>query len=323
MKRPHVSCLSQENMEAYADGGGHYVWPLVTAHKLQLEIDIPNGQLVLTGPWDESDVEVAPMANCSFAVGQTAEAQPKYFRLAVQNVTEWFVFYQFMEMIARYLVDGVTLAQAFSDAVKQWSALLASRSKMSTEREVGLFGELLFLESLIEAQPLDFDLQVWTGPESEEHDFKFEAFDVEVKTTTAESRSHKIGTLTQLAATPGKGLFLLSIQVTRSGNNARTLSELIDRIRTMLPHTMHEKFEDFLLKSAYQEAGRDLLSTSWGLRTSPHFYIVDASFPKLTEDNIHVSNQQRPLISDISYRINVSTLEPTVAEFANFTKGRI
>lgn len=316
-----VTSLSQENLRAYSNGGGRYLWPICSDLELQLEINIPGNELTLLGNWDESLLDAADMANCTFVFNSSEGDDQKTFRLSLKNVTDWYLFYQFIELIVRNMSKGAVLANGYSAAVDEWRSLLTTRTRISTEREIGLFGELLFVEALLKTFGDSFDIACWTGPMSEEHDFKFANRDLEVKTTTSESRSHRITSLTQLEPSPNKMLLLLSLQITIDGSNASTLPQLVDRVRALLQAKDHEKFADLLSKSHFQEDARDLLTTKWGLRSSPNTYLVNEAFPSLTDGNISMSPSLRSLVSDISYRVNVSTLSPLFNDFQTCTES--
>ena len=314
-----VTSLSQENLRAYANGGGNYLWPICSDLGLQLEINIPDKELTLLGNWDESLLDATDMANCTFVFNSSEGDAQKTFRLSLKNVTDWYLFYQFIELIVRNMSNGSRLANSYSAAVHEWRSLLAARTRISTEREIGLFGELLFVEALLKSVGDSFDIACWTGPMSEEHDFKFANRDLEVKTTTSEIRSHRITSLNQLKPSPNKELYLLSIQITRDGSNASTLPELVDRVRALVEVNEHEKFAELLSKSDFHEDARDLLTTKWGLRSSPNTYLVDEAFPSLTDGNISMRPSLRSLVSDISYRVNVSTVSPLFNDFQSCT----
>src|SRR5207302_797447 len=103
---------------------------------------------------------------------------------------------------------------ALDETLAIWSRVLARRSRMSRDHEVGLYGELLLVRALMTAWTVGEAVASWRGPAAEEHDFGLPQFDVEVKTTTSERRRHWITSLTQLMPTRSRPLWLISIQVT-------------------------------------------------------------------------------------------------------------
>ena len=322
-KRVLVNSLSHENMMSYVDGNETYQWPICPQLKITLAIDIPKHEMSIVGPWDGSIIDASRMANCDFYAGADSHENGQTFRLTLSQVNEWFAYYQFLDMVVRNLALPRSLASSFSASLEEWAALLASENAMSLEKEIGLFGELIFLEALLNFKAQNFSLDAWTGPHSEEHDFKFPLVDVEVKTTVSESRTHKISSLTQLVPSPGKGLFLMSVQLTRGGVDARNLPALVDTIIELLPTHLQEKFTEYLNQVDYSGKARDLYRTVWGLRTLPRFYLVDEYFPKLVEENLAISEFLRPLISEISYRIAVDTVIPKYPHIQGFLDGEI
>ena len=128
----------------------------------------------------------------------------------------------------RIQVDGQEPLAATRETLDHWRSMLALRTRMTPEAEIGLFGELLVIEALTATHGPDL-LQAWRGPEREEHDIGLEDLDVEIKSTSADQRVHWVSSLDQLQPSPGRELVLLSLQLTRGGAAGRTLPQLIRR----------------------------------------------------------------------------------------------
>src|SRR5699024_6834115 len=130
-----------------------------------------------------------------------------------------FEAYSLLLGVTEALYCGAKFAAAARWAVANLKLLLTSRRKLNEHQQVGLIGELLVLCSLLgvayEATVLDW----WLGPSVEQHDYPFATFDAEIKTTTSERRRHMIAGAGQLQPNPGRPLWLVSIQLTRSGGN--------------------------------------------------------------------------------------------------------
>jgi hypothetical protein len=58
---------------------------------------------------------------------------------------------------------------------------------LTLSEAIGLYGELVILERLLLA---GYGLDCWVGAAKEVHDFRLADSDLEVKTTTANSREH-------------------------------------------------------------------------------------------------------------------------------------
>src|SRR5215207_5183675 len=91
----------------------------------------------------------------------------------------------------RIQLEGADPLVALYETLDQWREILAVRSRLSREAEVGLFGELTLVEALATLDGRE-SVSVWRGALQEEHDFGFPCLDLEVKTTTNDQRIHTI-----------------------------------------------------------------------------------------------------------------------------------
>lgn len=210
----------------------------------------------------------------------------------------------------RMQIGQESLAVAVPRAIAEHRGVLAGRVGLSEEQEIGLYGELLVLESLLH-DGVKEATHAWAGPLSEEHDFTFVSAHVEVKTTSAERRRHMIGTLQQLEPVRGVPLWLLSIQLTRSsGAGGRALAQLVHDVRGISGERVID-VDDRLAAVGWDDDVQDLFTTVWTLRSTPRCYRVDESFPALTQDRLVQSVPQASFLSDVSYRVDVTDLDPS------------
>jgi len=213
-------------------------------------------------------------------------------------------------MADRVQVDGLSAAVALRATLDNMSSLLRAPDSMSREREVGLFGELLVLISLMDVLGPHNAVQAWRGGEAEEHDFGLPAGDLEVKTTTAETRTHWVESLTQLVPTLDRPLWLISHQVTAAGAGfGQTLPELIDLIRGRIRSGPdHDRFERGLAGSGWLEEQRARFVSRWTPRTDSLAYLVSGAFPRLTPDALRRSGLPMHRIPEVRYRIDLDGL---------------
>lgn len=247
------------------------------------------------------------------------------FRVGVErevlDESDWFVLrvdardinYEAYSLIAAIVDDmrtGLSFDRAVTAALGSYHDLLAGRSRMSVEKAEGLVGELLILEQLISALGEKHALASWLGPASEQHDFGLQSFDAEIKTTTSEDRSHMIGSAMQLQPNPGRDLWLVSLQLTRSGstNAGFGLPAIIGRVRHLLAHDLGS-FLAHLESLGWRDDDDDLYLESYLLRSAPAAYLVDIRFPAITQDRLNSVVPQPGLVGAVSYRVNVTTLE--------------
>lgn len=218
------------------------------------------------------------------------------------------------------VADRVQLAgETFTDAVEAVLAglgdILAGRGGLPHDKQVGLFGELAVLLSLAAHAEPAAAIAAWRGPDREEHDFGLPGSDVEVKTTMSEHRRHWIGTATQLVPTPGRDLYLLSVQITAAGNGpGATLTDLVEAARA-LPGTPAGIVDAGLANAGWRSRHADLYRSLWALRTVPEFHPVDDGFPALTPDRIHAAVPHSQRIVDLNYRVDLDGLAPAPPPF--------
>lgn len=310
--------LSQENLLVYEQGGQRYVWRILSSPEMDLIIDIPNKKFTLEGNHDGSNVDVAKMMNCHFSHSPSPNGADT-FQLSLSPVSDWAAYYSFLDLFIRSVLSGLSLADAISESIRTWNELLGRFQSLSQDQEVGLFGELLLLEQLA-ALDAARALDSWVGPDGEEHDFKFLNLDVEVKTTTSETRRHKIGSISQLLESPNKDLYLMSNQITLAGSGGESLPELVDRILDLFPGHQSLVLLEKLRKINYQHEQSALYSSRWELRDDTKFFLVDANFPRLTTESLQVEPIKLARISEISYRIDLEEFEAKPGLFSDFQK---
>jgi hypothetical protein len=206
--------LTPETVEEYFRTGVATALPLDTGLQAVLEIDPQRDELRLLLPAAGADPEVTAFERISLRRGPLAGRAGEWFTIELDARGIHYEAYSLIESILDQVQSGASLRHAVSEAVAQFKGLLASRARLTAEKEAGLIGELLVLRHLIDTLGEEGALQAWLGPDSEEHDFGFVAYDAEVKTTRSEDRIHLIGSETQLQPQPDRPLYLVSIQIT-------------------------------------------------------------------------------------------------------------
>ena len=223
----------------------------------------------------------------------------------------------------RVQLSKLAATEAWTDVLDSVSELLSQRSTLSDEQQVGLFGELLLLEALAGHLGWDDAVESWIAPLAEQHDFAWQDLDLEVKTTTTESRSHVIHGLGQMTANPNRDLFLVSIQITRTGQAGRSLPDLIRGIRAGLsaqaPGT-NAKFDEGLALAGWKDSDVDLLVRKYSLRTAPAV-IPSSQVPAVTSVTLLLKATDRSRLSDVSYRVNVDGLGEVSDDLGAYIKS--
>lgn len=219
--------------------------------------------------------------------------------------------YGLMLSVIQAMRGGATFAAATSAAMTNMKALLAAKPRISEEKQVGLVGELLLFRALLNASDEYSVIDWWLGPLAEERDYAFPAFDAEVKTTLGELRVHVINGAGQLEPSPGRPLWLVSIQITRAGGdpNGFTLPGLIQETRERLT-TTRDRFVAYLASENWEDDDAAMYPTAYILRTAPSAYLVDDDFPAVTRSRLHSVVPHSDLVSAVTYRVDVSSRTP-------------
>lgn len=121
--------------------------------------------------------------------------------------------------------------------IKAWQKFMKSETdRFTTEQEIGLFGELLVLDFLIDKKIIqDSVTDVWQGPIRATRDFSIsKELALEVKTSvTDDPFIAKISSLEQLNNCDVENLYLVAVKLQES-RGGLTVSDLIKRIKEKL-----------------------------------------------------------------------------------------
>jgi hypothetical protein len=159
--------------------------------------------------------------------------------------------------------------------VEAFIDLVMRRVVLPPETILGLLGELLVLNSLLEGVlELARDRRpdpcsLWRGYSRQSRDFVLNALAIEVKTTSSVMSRHFIGGLDQVSARPGtnESLYLASIGLSAdpSGNAPYSVVGLVDRIIARLSPDQATAFLDQLSQYGPEECGgyQHALMSGW------------------------------------------------------------
>jgi hypothetical protein len=292
------------------DNGVPVAIPLAGTPELRLLVDSSRSRLTLRAPFDPT-AELPPNALAHVTVETLHEGGVRYLEISTTDKELVLDGYSMLMAIAdRIQLGGADPIAAFEQTLTVWESILSTRMRMGARAEIGLFGELLVVRGLL-ATPGAAGIDAWRGGLSEEHDFGFAAADVEVKTTSGERRRHWINGLAQLVETDGSALWVLSLQITRGGEQGWTLPELIDDVFALAGASGRDRVEQNLAGAGWHEAQRDLYTERWRLRTAPLLLRVDDRFPRLTAALLsEVAVDTAPLLQ-VDYEIDLTDRHPS------------
>lgn len=296
---------SLANVDAFWAAGNPVVLPISGTPLCTLGIQPANGAITLTTPFTAPEPDVAKWRNITFK--PVASDDGDMTELTVSVDENLHGAYGLMTSIADQLqIEGEPLAVAVASAIQRHRGMFAGKAGLSLEKEVGLFGELLVLEYLINKIGAGRAVASWQGPLSEEHDFVFGDVHLEIKTTSGDQCRHMMHGFTQLVPLRGVPLSLISIQLTRSNlEGGRTLSQLVSQIRAN-SGGHRPKVDEAFEAVGWKDDDAELYSTFWTKRSEFRAYDVDDRFPAMTLDRLVQVIPNIKAVSDLSYRVDVT-----------------
>lgn len=250
-------------------------------------------------------------------------------RLSIRNSDKWLALVRHpeggQELFSRMVIDIVDLMsrnaekselqlyQLFIGRLHTWQAFMQkSHEALKPSAELGLVGELRFLEILLNAGlPPHMVIDTWKGPIHGLQDFELGAGAVEVKSTLA---SHgfpaQIMSLEQLDDSVRHPLFVCGCRFS-IGSVGMTLPQRVDAIRLMLALDCHalNRFNTVLLFAGYLDVHVEHYVRQF-VDTDDRFLLVDSSFPRLVTGNVPVGIRQ------VHYEIDLDHLVDHKVELA-------
>lgn len=208
--------------------------------------------------------------------------------------------------LVNVVVVETTAAEAFRrcvDRLCMWQGLFdrIAPEGLSEERQRGLFGELVILDTVFLAKlaPLD-GVSAWVGSNSAHQDFRRGALALEVKTSLAKRHARIIiSNEKQLDEQSHDPLVLASVRLDESEASGLSLSDLVTRVRARLANEepAARLFDERLLLADYLDVHAPLYEPRRWRVASTRCFRVAGSFPRLTEANLPAG------VGDITYSI--------------------
>jgi hypothetical protein len=231
------------------------------------------------------------------------------------------LFGAFLDELLKSIEDGKeSVVENIKNLLEKWKNMLSldTEKVMSLKSVIGLFGELLILDYLVNVKKIA-TLDNWVGPNGNRHDFEFLQHSIEVKSTTVKNGNEiHVSGVTQLEPYPGKTVAILRIKLEIEPNGV-SLPQLIEKIAAGNSISLG-KLTEKLLKVGYQSDKehhyKDLCFQAIEFQVIP----VDSKFPRITANSL-LDIDRGARIKDVEYVINVSGLETqreTTLDLINF-----
>jgi hypothetical protein len=222
-------------------------------------------------------------------------------------------FYHFATAVSeRVVVDKLSPVDAAVLELQCFAELLKQSSILAVERQLGLLGELIFLERL-RATKGEAALDAWLGPIGEPHDFRIGTLEFEIKTTVRPYRIHAINGTEQLVPTHGCKLFLISVQLAPAGaSDGFSLADKIQNFVTLFQPTplRLQQFVANLEMSGVMMAELSNYNRRFTLRRPLAVIPVNKKFPAITRPLIQrMLGSVASRVESLNYEVNLEGLE--------------
>lgn len=214
--------------------------------------------------------------------------------------------------------DGPRIHSSMISRIRAWQAFMKRDSDgvLSTEEEIGLFGELLVLQNLLDDGVSEFNaLESWAGPDDGLHDFLLGDGAIEVKTTMAPAGfMARIANLDQLDDSLHQPLYVAAVRLAQLSEGA-TLPDLIDQVAGLL----EDPGASALLNSRLVSAGyMDITRTEYTRRfrcSELTYRIVGDDSPRLTRSSVPAA------IHEARYSLDLDSLPVAASTYADISKS--
>ena len=191
------------------------------------------------------------------------------------------------DVIEAVVVQGREPWAAIAATIRKWqSAWRPARQAMEKTAQVGLFGELFVLQTVLLPVLGPAAVALWSGPEGERHDFVGERLHIEVKATRGTRPEHQISRVDQLRVAEGCELMVASILLEESIGGDETLASRIDAIINLLRKDT-VALDTFMTKLVDVGWAEEMRHTGELLRfflRDASVHLVDDNFPRLPDD---------------------------------------
>jgi hypothetical protein len=270
-------------------------------------------------------IEAATPADAPFEVGgmRLAPAAGDYGPLLVLSLEDPTLADLFATVCADALRAASTTSAtevlvSFLARLHAWRRFLRERRSGLTRNEtIGLMGELVVLQHLMDTNPQH--LSCWVAPNDGLHDFELAGHALEVKATIGPAANLRISSLDQLDVSGLRRLDLLHVRMAEAPEGL-CLDNIIQKIAGRLPDDAARRaFDNALLR-------RGLMPDDASARTEPRTivqaligFMVGEAFPRLVRRSVPSG------VIEAEYRLELRAIEPYAVDadtvLAGFARG--
>ena len=251
------------------------------------------------------DIDLSDIKKFRGFYTRSIKDEKAYYIQTDGNLAERQIFCHMCEYILSELAKLKALdANDLESAIKGWTNFgRTNQDNLPDSIQLGLFGELLFLQFITKFYSGKESLLAWHGPERKKTDFVLsENLAVEIKAISDPLNSNVSISSVQQLSDGYKNHFLRVYKLVFSPNGKK-ITELFNELLHVLPN---QEKDEFIGKCC--DYGFNYLLAYDNLKPISNvgyndYYVTDHSFPKL-------AGNFDPRINEIKYRISLENLSP-------------
>jgi hypothetical protein len=216
------------------------------------------------------------------------------------------VFGEVADEIVTRISAGHGAIRACASTLGEFRMLLVPKSSsVQMERLVGLIGELLLLDELLDIEPSASEL--WRGPLGERHDFRGGALAAEVKTTSrVANQVLQVTSIDQLLEPADGELRIVRYTLEETAGGSLSIGSLFTRIAAKSGNPL--RVRDLLARMECQ----DPLAEEWNAMRfhleDIRSYRIDAAFPRVVPVSLSAGGLP-PGVSKLLYDVDLAAAE--------------
>lgn len=253
----------------------------------------------------------------SLEIINTNETGQSWLVLTRKGASDFSIFKSMIVDLSNYLLSLSNTQNFLShllNRIRTWQEFMRKGAQpLSPESEIGLFGELTLLNSLLDTGLApNYVINAWVGPLDHLQDFEIGTGAIEVKTTLSKQNFvAKIGSLEQLDDRLRKPLFLAGLKINQTEIDL-TLPDLINKlINRINPDPEAARvFNERLLSAGYLDSHSSKYQRKFQLQKL-FFAEVGENFPRIINGMISAE------IKRVTYEIDIMRFEENGSDLAS------
>lgn len=219
--------------------------------------------------------------------------------LSLKTVSDFFetIFLNVCENLIEFLGPSPCYQEVIK-AVNTLRELFRKVLVSSSKKELGIWGELLIIESSIDKKLM---IDSWHINPTDAFDFNDGEYRVEVKTTTNNERTH-IVKLNQILKVKGSRALVCSI-MTSEIHRGKSVKDLYSSILKKVDHNYRNKLTEKLIAAAGSSLEDFTKKYDYNSAVNSKRLYSTIDIPTINKDHLH------PSINNVEYRVSLSNLK--------------